>query len=200
MGAGARPQIHDMVGGADRFLVVLDHDHGIAQIAQALERAEQARVVALMQTDRRLIEDIHHPREARAYLAREANTLRLAAGQRASAAMTSLAFMLLEVPDPVWNTSIGNWSSCSPTATAAAASWIAAAIASSSTPSSPFTTAASPLSEASAPIMSRPIRSPDTGKFCTARCVCAPHSASAGTRTSPIESCSTRVFTGGLRC
>ena len=29
-------------------------------------------------------------------------------------AMTSLAFMFDEVPEPVWKTSIGNWSSCSP--------------------------------------------------------------------------------------
>jgi hypothetical protein len=29
----------------------------------------------------------------------------------ASVAMTSLTFMLLDVPDPVWNTSIGKWSS-----------------------------------------------------------------------------------------
>src|ERR1035438_3977033 len=35
--------------------------------------------------------------------------------------------------------------------------------------------------------------SPDRGKFCTARAVCAPHSASAGTTTSPMESCSTRL-------
>ena len=33
---------------------------------------------------------------------------------------------------------------------------------------------------------------PDTGKFSTARCVCAPHRAEAGTRTSPIVSCSIR--------
>ena len=32
----------------------------------------------------------------------------------ASVAITSLAFMLLEVPEPVWKTSIGNASSCSP--------------------------------------------------------------------------------------
>ena len=34
--------------------------------------------------------------------------------------------------------------------------------------------------------------SPEIGKFSTARWVCAPQCASAGTRTSPIESCSTR--------
>ena len=32
----------------------------------------------------------------------------------ASAAMTSFAFMFDEVPEPVWKTSIGNWSSSSP--------------------------------------------------------------------------------------
>ena len=32
-------------------------------------------------------------------------------------AITSLAFMLLEVPEPVWNTSTGNWSSSLPSAT-----------------------------------------------------------------------------------
>ena len=31
--------------------------------------------------------------------------------------MTSLAFMFDEVPEPVWKTSIGNWSSSSPSAT-----------------------------------------------------------------------------------
>src|SRR5260370_28531458 len=71
---------------------------------------------------------------------------------------------------------------------------MAAARSADSTPSSPFTTAAADLIEASAPIRSRDSGSPDTWKFCTARWVCAPHSASAGTSTSPIESCSTRVF------
>ena len=33
------------------------------------------------------------------------------AARRASVAMTSLAFMFDEVPEPVWKTSTGNWSS-----------------------------------------------------------------------------------------
>jgi hypothetical protein len=33
---------------------------------------------------------------------------------------------------------------------------------------------------------------PETGKFSTARCVCAPQSASAGTCSSPMLSCSMR--------
>ena len=45
----------------------------------------------------------------------------------ARCAITSLAFMLVLVPEPVWNTSIGNWSSNWPSATASAALRIAVA-------------------------------------------------------------------------
>src|SRR5258708_29690922 len=62
----------------------------------------------------------------------------------------------------------------------------------SRTPSSALTRAAAPLIDASAPIRSCGSRVPDIGKFTTARCVWAPHRASAGTRTSPTESCSVR--------
>src|SRR5262249_19455529 len=41
-------------------------------------------------------------------------------------------------------------------------------------------------------ISRRSRRVPEIGKFSTARCVLAPHFAHSGTRTSPIESCSTR--------
>jgi hypothetical protein len=49
-----------------------------------------------------------------------------------------------------------------------------------------------PLIEASAPIIARSIRSPEIGKFSTARCVWAPQRALAGTCTSPIVSRSMR--------
>ena len=42
-------------------------------------------------------------------------------------AITSLAFMFEEVPEPVWKTSTGNWSSCSPSATALPAAAIRSA-------------------------------------------------------------------------
>ena len=38
----------------------------------------------------------------------------------ASVAITSLAFMFDDVPEPVWKTSIGNWASCSPWAISSA--------------------------------------------------------------------------------
>ena len=80
--ARARTEIDDVVRGAHRLLVVLDDDHGVAEIAQLLERGEQPRVVALMQADRRLVEDVEHADQPRADLRRQTNALRLAAGQR----------------------------------------------------------------------------------------------------------------------
>ena len=56
--ARARPQVHHVVGRADRLLVVLDDDHGVAEIAQPRQRGEQLPVVALVQADRRLVEHV----------------------------------------------------------------------------------------------------------------------------------------------
>ena len=64
-------------------------------------------------------------------------------------AMTSFAFMFVEVPEPVWNTSIGNCASCLPAAISAAAFSIRVALRFESRPSSAFTAAAEPLMRAS---------------------------------------------------
>ena len=81
----ARPgaDVDDIVGGEDRVLVVLDDDDGVAELAQALERLQEPRVVALMQPDRRLVEHIEHAGEPRADLRGEPDALALAARQRA---------------------------------------------------------------------------------------------------------------------
>ena len=68
-----------MVGGAHGPLVVLDHDHGVAEVAQPLQRRDQARVVALMEADRGLVEDVEHADEARSDLGGQPDPLRLAA-------------------------------------------------------------------------------------------------------------------------
>ena len=81
MHAGAGADVDDVVGEADRVFVVLDHDHRVAQIAQARERAEQALVVALVQADRGLVEHVHHADQACADLRGQADALRFAAGQ-----------------------------------------------------------------------------------------------------------------------
>ncbi len=52
MHAGARAHVDDVVGGAYRVLVVFDHQHRVADVAQVLERRQQAVVVALVQAAR----------------------------------------------------------------------------------------------------------------------------------------------------
>ena len=86
MDAGAGADIDDVVGGHNRVLVVLDDDDGVAEVAQVLERAEQAVVVALVQADGGLIQHVEHAGEAGADLRGEADALAFAAGQRARGA------------------------------------------------------------------------------------------------------------------
>ena len=85
--AGARPHVDDVVGGAHRLLVVLDDDHGVAEVAQAEQRVDEAPVVALVQADRGLVEDVEHADERRADLRGQADALRLAAGERRRGAL-----------------------------------------------------------------------------------------------------------------
>ena len=78
----ARAEVDDVVGRRDRLGVVLDDDHRVAEIAQPAKRGEQPLVVALVQTDARLVEDVEHAHEPRADLRREPDALRLAARER----------------------------------------------------------------------------------------------------------------------
>jgi hypothetical protein len=78
---GARAQVHNVVGGPHRALVVLHDDHGVPEVAQPLQHVKQFVVVALVQPDRGLVEDVEHADEARADLRREADPLRLSPGQ-----------------------------------------------------------------------------------------------------------------------
>jgi hypothetical protein len=87
MHARAGSQIDDVIGLAYRIFVVLHDDHGIAEIAQIDERVEQPLIVALVQPDRRLIEDVHDTDQPRTDLAREPDALRLAARQSVRAAI-----------------------------------------------------------------------------------------------------------------
>ena len=65
---------------------MLDDDERVAEIAQAFQGGEQLVVVALVQADGRLVEDIEHAHQARADLRRETDALRLAAGERCARA------------------------------------------------------------------------------------------------------------------
>ena len=71
-----------MIGTPDRVFVVLDDQQRIALGREAIERVEQNAIVARMQTDGRLIEDVTHALQIRTELRREPDALRLASGQR----------------------------------------------------------------------------------------------------------------------
>jgi hypothetical protein len=76
-----------VVGRAHHLLVVLDDEHRIPEVAQPLERPDQLRVVALVQADRGLVEDVEDADELRADLGREPQPLRLAPGERGRGAV-----------------------------------------------------------------------------------------------------------------
>ncbi len=84
--ARAGAHIDQVIGGADGVFVMFDHDHGVIQIAQAHQRADQTVVIALMQANRRFVQHIHHAGQTRTDLRSQPNPLRLAARQRVGAA------------------------------------------------------------------------------------------------------------------
>ena len=85
--AGARPHLDEVIGGADRVLVVLDDDHRVADVAQPLERRDHLDVVLRVQADARLVEHVEHAHQAGADLRRQPDALRFAARERAGAAV-----------------------------------------------------------------------------------------------------------------
>ena len=109
--------------------------------------------------------------------------------------MTSLAFMFVCVPEPVWNTTNGKWSSSVPAITSSAARTIRSTLSAGSWPRSPFACAAPFLSTPRARMIARVKRNRSTpiGKLLRERSVCAPQYRSAATRISPMLSFSTRV-------
>ena len=66
---------------------MLDHDYRIADIAQALQRGDQALVIALVQTDRRLVQNIEHAHKAGTDLRRQTDALSFAARKRGRSAI-----------------------------------------------------------------------------------------------------------------
>ncbi len=80
--AGARPEVDHPVRRAHHLLVVLDDEDGVAHVAEPLERRDEASVVALVEPDRRLVEDVEDADELRADLRRQPQALRLAARER----------------------------------------------------------------------------------------------------------------------
>ena len=66
---------------------MLHYDHGVAAVAQPLEGRDEPLVVARVESDSRLVEDIEDSGEPRADLGREADALHLPAGERRGGAV-----------------------------------------------------------------------------------------------------------------
>ena len=80
--AGAGPEVDDVVRAPDGVLVVLDHHQRVALGLELLQHVEQDLVVAVVQADGRLVEDVAHAAQVGAELRRQPDALRLAARER----------------------------------------------------------------------------------------------------------------------
>ena len=80
--SGLRPDIDDIVGLDHHVAVVFNDNNRVACVAQFFQRRNQALVVALMQADARLVEDIEDVDQLGADLRCKAYTLAFAAGKR----------------------------------------------------------------------------------------------------------------------
>ena len=79
MNARTGADFEDVIRRPNRVGVVLDHDHGIAQIAQPFQRLDHFDVVFGMQPDARLVKHVQHSHEAGPDLRRQPDSLRFAA-------------------------------------------------------------------------------------------------------------------------
>src|SRR5262245_43825078 len=78
-----RAEVDHPVGAADHVEVVLDHDHRVAGLDQAVEHAEQLAEILEVEARGGLVEDVDRAaRRGARQLARELDALRLAARQR----------------------------------------------------------------------------------------------------------------------
>ena len=78
--SSARAEVDDVVGAADGFLVVLDDQNGVPEVAKILESSEQTAVIAMMQADGRLIQNVEDAAQFGPDLRGEADALAFATG------------------------------------------------------------------------------------------------------------------------
>ena len=80
MHSSARSDIDQIIGTPHRIFVVFDDDDGVPEIPEVEECVEQTFVISLMQTDGRLIQDVHHTDQTCSDLTRESDALGFPAG------------------------------------------------------------------------------------------------------------------------
>ena len=60
LASGSRSNVHDIVSVEHHVLVVFYHYHRVADVSQVFQRGDELFVVALMESDARLVEDVEH--------------------------------------------------------------------------------------------------------------------------------------------
>ena len=73
-----RPEVNQVIRCTDCFFVVLDHNYGIPEVPEPSERRQKQSIVPLMETNRRLVQNVQDPGEASTNLGREPDALTLA--------------------------------------------------------------------------------------------------------------------------
>src|SRR5262249_4730828 len=86
MDACAPANMRHVIGSTGRVFVVLDNNDGVAEVAQTFERFQEPRIIALMQTDRRLIEHVEYAGQPGPDLRSKPDALAFSARQRAGSA------------------------------------------------------------------------------------------------------------------
>ena len=76
-----RSHIDDVIGSQHHVLVMFHYNHGVADVAQLLQRMDKALVIALMQADTRFIQNIKHIDQLRTNLRSQADALTLSTGK-----------------------------------------------------------------------------------------------------------------------
>ena len=85
--AGPRAHVDQVVARPHQRFVVLDDDDRVALLLQIAQRGDQPIVVARMQADRRLVEQIQHADQPRADAGRQPHALPFAAAERVGGAI-----------------------------------------------------------------------------------------------------------------
>src|SRR5262249_32098646 len=80
--AGAGSQVDYIVSATDGLFVVLDHQNSVAEVAQILQCRYKTRIVAMVQPDRGLVEDVKNSAQTRSDLRCQADALTLASRKR----------------------------------------------------------------------------------------------------------------------
>src|SRR5699024_2130757 len=77
--SGSRTDIHNPVAGSDGVLVMLDDDQGIAQIAETHQCFQEPMIIALVQADRGLVQNVQNTDQSGTDLGSQSDSLCLAA-------------------------------------------------------------------------------------------------------------------------